>query len=281
MFFPYANTNTGGQAYYTPNVYSNVPTYSSTGNHRHGNFGYTYNPFYAPFYPSANSLLPATTTTTHLTNSAAAVIPTRPLMMPPLLPLPQQDSSTTRTLMNENESERNKNLNIRECQSPVNEQTKRSREPLKMIDPTNTISKSEEHSSSASPLISHAGKTYLQSTTMMNIFDSYLIDLESEQNPLPLSTSSTIQEIDADNPQDDFLTFIEQKTKTIGMPELNPLANEFSFENSQTLINDSPVTTNGIHHQQEQDNQSSYRVLFDNLIEKSLESIEAIKKSQK
>ena len=109
-----------------------------------------------------------------------------------------------------------------------------------------------------------------------------LIDLESEQNPLPLSTSSVIQEVDADNLQDDFLTFIEQKTKTsIVMPELNPLANEFSFENSQTLTKDSPITTNGLDHPSEQDNQSSYRLLFDNLIEKSLESIEAIKKSQK
>lgn len=163
MFFPYPNTNTGGQAYFAPNVYPNVPTYSSTGNHRHGNFGYTYNPFYAQFYPSANSLLPATTTTTtaHLTNSGAAttLIPTRPLMIPPLLPISQQDSSTIRPLMNENENERNKNLNIRECQSPVLDQTRRTREPFRIIDPTNTIFKSDEHSSSTSPLVSHAGKT--------------------------------------------------------------------------------------------------------------------------
>ena len=66
------------------------------------------------------------------------------------------------------------------------------------------------------------------------------------------------------------------------MPELNPLASEFSFENSQTTTQDSTITTNGIDHdQQDQENHSSYRVLFDNLIEKSLESIEAIKKSRK
>jgi len=94
--------------------------------------------------------------------------------------------------------------------------------------------------------------------------------------------SSFVQEIDSDNPQDDFLTFIEQKTKTTSsMPELNPFANEFSFVNNKTLTNDSSITTNGIDHHTDSDNHSSYRLLFDNLIEKSLESIEAIKKSTK
>jgi hypothetical protein len=67
------------------------------------------------------------------------------------------------------------------------------------------------------------------------------------------------------------------------MPELNPFANEFSFANDQTLTKDSSITTNGIdhHHHTDNDNQSSYRLLFDNLIEKSLESIEAMKKSTK
>jgi hypothetical protein len=68
-----------------------------------------------------------------------------------------------------------------------------------------------------------------------------LIDfiLESDQNLLPPPISSSlIQEIDSDNPQDDFLTFIEQKTKTTTMPELNPFANEFSFVNIQTLTQD-------------------------------------------
>jgi hypothetical protein len=62
------------------------------------------------------------------------------------------------------------------------------------------------------------------------------------------------------------------------MPELNPFANEFSFVNNKTLTNESPITTNGID---QNENQSSYRLLFDNLIEKSLESIEAIKQSTK
>ncbi len=100
--------------------------------------------------------------------------------------------------------------------------------------------------------------------------------------PLPLSSSSSRQEFDSDNPQDDFLTFIEQKTKTTTtMPELNPFANEFSFINDKTLTKDSSITTNGIDHNTVDENHSSYRLLFDNLIEKSLESIEAIKKSTK
>jgi hypothetical protein len=65
------------------------------------------------------------------------------------------------------------------------------------------------------------------------------------------------------------------------MPELNPFANEFSFANNKTLTQDSPIITNGIDHNSNNENNSSYRLLFDNLIEKSLESIEAIKKSTK
>lgn len=109
------------------------------------------------------------------------------------------------------------------------------------------------------------------------------IHLESEQNLLAQSTSSFLREIDSDNPDDDFLTFIEQKTKTtITMPELNPLASEFSFENSLTPAQNPAITTNGgNHHQQHPENQPAYRVSLDNLIEKSLESIEAIKKSRK
>jgi len=100
--------------------------------------------------------------------------------------------------------------------------------------------------------------------------------------PLPPVSSSFVQEIDSDNPEDDFLTFIEQKTKTTTtMPELNPFANEFSFANNKTLTEDKSITTNGIDHHTDNENQSSYRLLIDNLIEKSLESIEAIKKSTK
>lgn len=69
------------------------------------------------------------------------------------------------------------------------------------------------------------------------------------------------------------------------MPELNPCAHEFSFNsnnnNNKTLTNDSSSTTNGIDHQQQnnQHDSSSFRLIFDSLVEKSLESIDAIKKS--
>jgi hypothetical protein len=68
---------------------------------------------------------------------------------------------------------------------------------------------------------------------------------------------------------EDFLTFIEQKTKR--QSELNPFANEFSFVKtpSQQTINNN------------NENMSSYKLIFDDLIEKSLQSIEAIKKSSK
>lgn len=275
MYFPYANTNTGGQPYFAPTVYPNVPSYPSAGNHHPGNFGLSYSSYYPHFYSPANNILSGTT---HIGNSSAVVAP-HPLMMPPLIPISQRDSLTSRPLTNENESERNKNLNIRECQSPVLGQTKQQRKkPLVIVNPGNIALRSEDHSSSPTPLISHAGKSILKRDKK-----TFGLDLESEQNLLPHSTSSFIQEIDSDNLEDDFLTFIEQKTKTPTiMPELNPLASEFSFENSQTTAQDSTITTNGTdHHQQDQEKESSYRVLFDNLIEKSLESIEAIKKSRK
>jgi len=52
------------------------------------------------------------------------------------------------------------------------------------------------------------------------------------------------------------------------MPELNPFANEFSFVNNKTLTKDTSITTNGNDHHTDNENQSSYRLLFDNLIEK-------------
>ena len=114
----------------------------------------------------------------------------------------------------------------------------------------------------------------------MKIFNVIYLHIESEQNPLP--SSSTVQDIDFDNSQDDFLTFIEQKTKkTTTMPELNPFANEFSFVHNKTVTKDSLIPTNTIDYNATNKNQSSYRLLFDNLIEKSLESIEAIKTSRK
>ena len=65
--------------------------------------------------------------------------------------------------------------------------------------------------------------------------------------------------------RNDFMSFIEQKTKPIS--ELNPFANEFSTNNQNIPI---PKETN-----------SSYQLIFDNLIEQSLQSIDAIKKASK
>jgi hypothetical protein len=67
----------------------------------------------------------------------------------------------------------------------------------------------------------------------------------------------------------DFLTFIEQKAKPIS--ELNPFANEFSLikNNNNQIV---PPTN---------ETSSSYKLIFDDLIEQSLQSIEAIKKASK
>ncbi len=71
------------------------------------------------------------------------------------------------------------------------------------------------------------------------------------------------------NPND-FLTFIEQKTKPT-ISELNPFANEFS------LVKNNQIVTNTINEEK----YSSYKLIFDDLIEQSLQSIEAIKKASK
>ncbi len=158
MFFPYGNANTAGQQYYAPAVYPNIPTYSSTGNHRHGSFGLSYNTFYTPFYPTPNNIL---TPATHISNSSA-LIPPRPFMPHPILPVQQQQQqqySSAGLSSIGNDTERNKNLNIRECQSPVINQTKKEKKPLQIVDPNdiNTDLKIHEDSSSTSSLISHAG----------------------------------------------------------------------------------------------------------------------------
>jgi len=66
----------------------------------------------------------------------------------------------------------------------------------------------------------------------------------------------------------DFLKFIEQKTKPIS--ELNPFANEFSLVKNNQIL----TTIN-------EEKCSSYKLIFDDLIEQSLQSIEAIKKASK
>jgi len=161
MFFPYGNATTTGQQYFAPAVYPNIPTYSSTGNHRHGNFGLSYNPFYTPFYSPPNNIL---TPATHITNSSA-LIPPRPLMPPSMLPVQQQQQHSSAGFPNiGNDTERNKNLNIRECQSPIINQTKKEKKPLQIVDPNdiNTDLKIHEDSSSTSSLISHAGNRTLK-----------------------------------------------------------------------------------------------------------------------
>jgi len=165
MFFPYGNATTAGQQYYAPAVYPNIPTYSSTGNHRHGNYGLSYNTFYTPFYSTPNNIL---TPATHITNSSA-LIPPRPLMPPSMLPIQQQQQhqqqhSSAGFSSIGNDNERNKNLNIRECQSPVINQTKKEKKTLQIVDPNdiNTDLKIHEDSSSTSSLISNAGNKTLK-----------------------------------------------------------------------------------------------------------------------
>lgn len=67
----------------------------------------------------------------------------------------------------------------------------------------------------------------------------------------------------------DFLTFIEQKTRATS--ELNPYANEFSLGRNSS----NPFVSN------RSEKIASYKLIFDDLIEKSLQSIDAIEKASK
>ena len=71
------------------------------------------------------------------------------------------------------------------------------------------------------------------------------------------------------NNSTDFLTFIEQKTQTTS--ELNPYANEFSLGKNSS----NPFVL------AKHEKISSYKLIFDDLIEKSLQSIDAIQKASK
>lgn len=142
MFFPYANTGTPAQQYYPSSVYTGVQTYASPNANRQPNFGLGYNPYYASFYPQTNSIL---SSTVHANSSAANLLPLRPLMAPPLTSI-QRSSSAIIT----SDTERNKHLNIRECQSPELNNKKREKIPLQIVDPneTNRDSKIPEDASS-------------------------------------------------------------------------------------------------------------------------------------
>jgi hypothetical protein len=162
MFIPYNNGNTAGQAFYASAVYPNVSAYPSADNHRHGNLGFGYNTFYTPFYHPSNNILPSGP---HVTGPQS-LIPLRPLMPPPLpSPAPpQQQKPSIWPSFIPNDIERNKNLNIRECQSPIITKPKREKKPLQIVElnDNNTDLKIHTDSSSTSSLISHPGKTNFQ-----------------------------------------------------------------------------------------------------------------------
>ena len=65
------------------------------------------------------------------------------------------------------------------------------------------------------------------------------------------------------------------------MPELNPLASEFSFGRQKKASADLPIITNGSESPVVKQTNTSYQLLFDGLIDKSLESTQAPKQSTK
>ena len=66
------------------------------------------------------------------------------------------------------------------------------------------------------------------------------------------------------------------------MPELNPLAREFSFgDTRKTTLADPLITTNGSEPTVVKQANSSYKLLFNGLIDQGLEATEALKLSTK
>ena len=87
-------------------------------------------------------------------------------------------------------------------------------------------------------------------------------------NPFPTIAPVSYKERH-DIDRNHLLTFIQQKSQPLS--ELNPFANEFS------VIKNANHQSVGVHNEKT----SSYRLIFDDLIEHSLQSIEAIKKASR
>ena len=88
--------------------------------------------------------------------------------------------------------------------------------------------------------------------------------------------------VDSTDSQDDFLTFLERKTKPkTTMPELNPLAREFSVGTQKKTLALPPITTNGSEPTVVKQANTSYKLLFGGLIDKRLQSTETLKQSTK
>lgn len=93
---------------------------------------------------------------------------------------------------------------------------------------------------------------------------------------VPIPSSHKIHEEKKDNNSNDFLTFIEKKAKS--KSDLNPFANEFSAIKNN--VSNATTNTDEIVVMNYESN-SSYKGIFDDLIEQSLQSIEAIKNASK
>lgn len=154
MYYSIGATNSPGQPYFPPTVYSNVVPYSSNGNYHHGAIGLNYNTYYNSFCTPSHNVLPRTL---HATHPVPLMTPGS-LLPTPLLTSQQLQYSSTSSSILDNGIERNKNLNIRECQSPVIDQTPKIKSPLQVLDAnySNTNVKNQD-SSSASSCISHPG----------------------------------------------------------------------------------------------------------------------------
>jgi len=88
--------------------------------------------------------------------------------------------------------------------------------------------------------------------------------------PVPLVPPPPPPMIKAREQEDDFLSFIKQKSRPIS--DLNPFANEFSLMTTAQPSNRQIIPANNSIN-------PAYKLVFDDLIEQSLQSIDAIKKA--
>lgn len=225
----------------------------------HPNFGLNFNQYPTTMYRSPHNIISSTVYGPPL----PPLMGSRPFHPSTLQPLPTNASAWS------NGWEPNKNLNIRESQSPVTEPTtETSKEsPLVLQPKENDVEARPDASPSSSPpTIPQSGRT---------------------NSILHMAFRTSCSFLEPDSTPEDFLTFIEAKSTnkaaTIPMPELNPFANEFRCDKpspKSAAVQPSEKSQDPSPNATDQE-RPSHGALLDTLIAKSLESIQTWKESKK
>ena len=192
-----------------------------------------------------------------------------PSLMAPRPMIPSTPSySALEPLLNGQNAEKSRSLTIRECQSPTVSST--NEEVKKPSIDQNDGKVKENASTEVSPL----GERMLGRRRER----TELITFRSSESEPTARTSSCEGETESDPSDEEFLTFIKQKDKRKTVRETTTA----TMTSSTDTARHASSTAETLSQSKPSDaNLSSYRLLFDNLIEKTYQSIEGAKKLPK